>query len=98
MVLSVPVRSRRTIARPVIAAPSVGKEREAFSPPVHIEVRPTEPLEIPPPPSEPVYGSVSAKQWEIWVQTKEEYVIFLQRRDRARTYAAENDLRGVPFS
>lgn len=62
---------------------------------IHHEVRPIDPLEPPDPGPEPVYGSVTAKQWEIWVAQKEEYVMYAQRRKKSEIYAAENDLRGT---
>ncbi len=65
------------------------------SPSLHHESKPTEPLEVSAPPPEPIYGSVTAKEWEVWVGQKEAHVIYTQKRDRARAYAAENDLRGT---
>lgn len=60
-----------------------------------LEKRPLEPLEASPPRPEPEYGSVTAKEWELWVGHKEAYAIYIQKRDIARTYEAENSLRGT---
>lgn len=60
-----------------------------------LEKRPLEPIEASPPPPEPKYGSVTAKEWELWVKQKEDYTIYIQRRNIARVYEAENSLRGT---
>lgn len=63
------------------------------------ELRPTMPLLEPPDPGpEPVYGSVSEKQWELWVANTEIRSEYIEKRNRANNFAAEKDLRGVPFS
>lgn len=99
MALSIPVGSRRVgFAGNRIISHPVKKEGEPSPIAPVYKARPMEPLEIPPPSPEPAYGTVTPKQWEIWVAAKEEYVIYTQKRDRARAYALENDLRGVPFN
>lgn len=99
MALSIPVGLRGIgfAGNRIISHPVTREGEPSTIAPVY-KARPMEPLEIPPPSPEPAYGSVSAKQWEIWVAAKEEYVIYTQKRDKARTYALENDLRGVPFN
>lgn len=99
MALSTTVGSRRAgSAVGIIISHPITKEGEPTSIKPIYKARATEPLEFPPTHPEPVYGSVTAKQYELWVAEKEEYIIYTQKRDKARAYALENDLPGVPFN
>ena len=57
--------------------------------------RPMEPIEPPDPGPEPEYGTVTAKEWEIWVAAKETRSEFYLKRNRAEGFAQDNDLRGT---
>jgi hypothetical protein len=63
--------------------------------------RPLEPIQETapnPPPPEPAPWTASAKEWDIWIAKRDSYENFSDAQKRARTFAQENDLRGVPFS
>lgn len=54
--------------------------------------------EPPQPPPEPAPWTATAKEWEIWVSKRDAYANFHDKKRKAEAHAAENDLRGVPFS
>ena len=65
------------------------------------DYRPLEPLQesapLPPPP-EPAPWTTTAEEWTIWINKRNAYADFCDKRRLAREFAAANDLLGVPFS